>query len=417
VVSVENDLAQIAQDIQDSEQIIQRLEAVLATNDHLTIYPLLAARRMRIAGIEHDLIGIRNELAEQALRSGGGSPETGNRRALAQQYAAVGDPERAHGERTGLVQQEYDRIGDNAQEVEGAIMSTQAMAVALRTYALTNDKPDLQKQIDDVSKDAQAIEDELRTIDREIVLGKDLAAVGDEDLKRARELRRRLKAAQDAEQRSLAGKISPLADQAARIASSLEQTDDQIDKLVGQGIDEVKRMLTQERTNIAEYKKLLAEYEQESRSIGSDVLGFSFKAVKAKLYDIYIRSDVGNIDVTWSKKEDTNDDLKRLNLARARDLKQIRDEFKFILDENVPAPALRPQKTTLPPASQEGATSPDKGGGTDQRVKPAGDQTKDKTQPSVKPDATDTKATTPKATPKKKTTTKTTTPKKTGGTP
>src|SRR5258706_544141 len=96
----------------------------------------------------------RSDFGTQQTRDhvGGGSGETGNRRALARQYAAVGDPERAHGERTGLVQDEYDKIGNSAEEIEGAIMSTQAMAVALRTYALSNDKPDLQRSIDDISK-------------------------------------------------------------------------------------------------------------------------------------------------------------------------------------------------------------------------------------------------------------------------
>ena len=52
----------------------------------------------------------------------------------------------------------------------------------------------------------------------------------------------------------------------------------------------------------------------------------------------------------WSERENTDDDLKRLNLARARDLKQLRDEFKFILDENMPTPAQpkKPEPQPLP---------------------------------------------------------------------
>src|SRR4029079_6360337 len=161
--------------------------------------PRRRARRGRLAAIQHDLIGIRNELAEQAIRSGASSPETANRRALAQQYQELGDPERAWGDRTGATQMAYDKIGDTARDVEAAIMSTQATAVALRTYAMTNDKPDLEKSMDDVTKEAQAIEDELESVNGELVLGKDLAGIGDEDLKRGRELRRRLKASQDAE--------------------------------------------------------------------------------------------------------------------------------------------------------------------------------------------------------------------------
>src|SRR5205814_658246 len=82
-----------------------------------------------------------------------------------------------------------------------------------------------------------------------------------------------------------------------------------------------------------------AGYEAETRALGAGVLGASFKDVKAKFYDIVIRSDVGNVDVAWSQKADTDDDLKRLNLSRQRELKQLRDEFKDILDEGTVKPS------------------------------------------------------------------------------
>ena len=139
------------------------------------------------------------------------------------------------------------------------------------------------------------------------------------------------------------------------------------------------------------------------RTVGSEVLGYSYKTVKDKLDDIVVRSEVGNVDVAWSQREDTDDDLKRLNLARARDLKQLRDEFRFVLDDAGSTPATPKPKEPLPAPGPEGS-SPDKGGPTDTRIKPAGDQKKDTTQPVVKPDADQPKTppkTAPKAAPKK----------------
>ena len=406
VVSVEHDLASVAANIKESEAIIARLEGVLATGDRLTLYPSLSSRRSRIAAIQHDLIGIRNDLAEQAIRGGASSPETGNRRSLAQQYQALGDPERAWGDRTGATQMGFDKIGETARDVESAIMSTQATAVALRTFAMTNDKPELEKSMEEVTKEAQAVEDELESVNRELVLGKDLAGIGDEDLKRGRDLRRRLKASQDAEMAGLRG-LSAEAQQAARLAAALEQLDDQIDGLVGRGLGEIKTILVEERKNLSEYKQLLAEYEREAKDVGGEVLKYTFKSVKDKLYDIVIRSDVGNVDVTWSQKEDSDDDYKRLNLARARDIKQLRDEFKFVLDENAPPPAPKKESFEAPPASPEGQ-------GT-QRVSPTGNQKTGTDQPTVKPDESKKPAPTP--TPKKAPAPKKAAPKKTGGTP
>jgi tetratricopeptide (TPR) repeat protein len=395
VVNVESDLADIARSINEAEATIVRLEGVLATGDRLTLYPQLSSRRMRIAALQHSLIGIRSQLHDQA-----GSSD-GNRKALVAQYQVVGDPEQAHGQRTSEAVAGFDKVDESAQEVEGAVMQMQAMAVALRTYAPQlpdADRSKLQGEIDDVTKEARAIEDELADIRRETVLGKDLAPVGDEDWMRARELRKQVVAALDAEARNLGGRGGALVEQASRISRTLDEADQQIDALVGRGLEDVKRMIAEERKNIVEYRQLLAEYEQEVRTVGSEVLGFSFKSVREKFDDVIVRSDVGNVDVAWSQREDTDDDLKRLNLARARDLKQLRDEFKFVLDENTITPA-QPAKLKEPaPAPGPEGASPDKGGPTDQRVKPAGDVQKDSNQPVVKPGAD--KAAAPKTAPK-----------------
>jgi len=192
--------------------------------------------------------------------------------------------------------------------------------------------------------------------------------------------------------------------------AKLEQTDDQIDALVGRGLGEIKTILVEERKNLAQYKQQLGDYEREAKEVGGDVLKYTFKSVKDKLYDIVIRSDVGNVDVAWSQKEDSDDDYKRLNLAGARDLKQLRDEFKFVLDENAPPPAPKKPQFEAPPAAPEGAGM--------QRVNPAGNQGTGNQAPTVKPDEAK-PAPTPKKAPApapKKTAPKAA-PKKTGGTP
>src|SRR5262249_27771216 len=151
------------------------------------------------------------------------------------------------------------------------------------------------------------------------------------------------------------------------------------------------------KQNIAKYRQELSTHDQEVRRVGSEVLALKFKDVRDKFEDVIVRTDVGNVDVAWSKREDTDDDLKRLNLARARDLKQLRDEFRFILDETTTTPAQPKLKEPATAPGPEGQ-SPDKGGPTDTRVKPAGDQTKD-TNKVVKPDG-DQPKTAPKTAPK-----------------
>ena len=383
-VGIETDLADIQANIEQSGEIIERLNAVIAAKDHSFLYPDLASRRRRIAAIQNELAVMRNEIHDKA---GVASPE---RRAYASQLTALGNADEAFVGRIGETQNGYDAIDKSLLEIDAAIGSSQAMAVALRMYANTaqpplsdDQKKNLQTSIDDAAKEAQAIEDELAATRREMVLGRDLAAMPDDQLTQARDLRKQLTAAQDAEARSMTS--NDLAQRAMRLADNLDQIDAQIAGAVEQALIQAKAQLTVEAKNLADYKAEQAEYETEARDVGATALGASFKDVKAKFYDVIVRTDVGNVDVAWAEKEDTDDDLKRLNLARSRELKQLRDEFKDILDAGTQKPSA-PKKSALPPPQEGTSGSPDKGGG-DQRVSPgSAPGTQSPTSPTVKPD-------------------------------
>lgn len=412
IVGVETDLADIRNNIDESQQIIERIEGVLAANDRMTVYPKLSSRRIRIASMQGDVIQIRNDLAEQQLKLVNSPADlaalTATRRQLAQEYAALGDPEAAYAGRVRDTRDAYDKLDADGVEIGNALNSAQAIAVSIRKWTtdavppLTADqKTNAAQTLEAATLEARAIEDELAQLHKEIALGQDLAGVGDAGIVSARDLSKRLRAAQDAEHRVLAGlagtssdrgksqNLAGLGDRAARLAASLDATDATIDQVVAQGIEEVKTTLVQERQNLAEYQKELAEYDAEAKIVGGAALAASFKDVKSKFYDVIIRTDVGNVDVAWSQKEDTDDDLKRLNLARSRELKQLKDEFKDVLDDNTPKPSAPVRKSELPAQSPEGpGTSPDKATGKpgDDRVKPIGDTGQTPAQPKVKPE-------------------------------
>jgi tetratricopeptide (TPR) repeat protein len=402
-VSVERDISDVESNIRETEATITRLEAVLAAPDHSMLYPRLASRRSRIGAIQEELNTLRGQIADQelALVSAGGELAglTATRKQIADAYGA--NPEQAYADRVSTAQADYDKLDDAASEVDSTIDSTQAIAVALRMYTTTGNVPEDQKasalkDLDDAAREAQSIEDELAAVHREVVLGKDLAGIGDETIVKARDDRKKLKAALDAEHRALAGMASSsrnpsksqelvtLGDRAARIADQLEQTDSQIAGTVEQGISKAHVQLLDARRELGSYQQELVGYEAESRTLGGQVLAGSFKDVRDKLEDVVIRTDVGTVDVAWSRKEDSDDDYKRLGLARARELKQLRDEFRDILDQGTQRP--QAQKPAPQPATTEGS-NPEKGTGPETRIKPVEDTPKGPQQPAVRPDA------------------------------
>jgi hypothetical protein len=269
------------------------------------------------------------------------------------------------------------------------------MAVALRRYA-NEAKPELVPELktsiattlDEAAREAAAIEAELAALHQELQLGRDLAAVGDDVVARARATRKALKLVEDDELKSLAGsgntKALQLAERAMRLADNLLQTEAQIDQTIERGVDQLKATLVQERQQLAAMKTELAERTAESRTAGGGVLAASFREVKAKFYDIVVRADVGTIDVAWSQKEDNDDDLKRLSLTRQRELKQLSDEFRDVL-QPLGNPSKAPAVPPTPPVGGGPGGSPDKAGAGD-RVKPGSEAPKDPAKPTVRPD-------------------------------
>jgi len=201
-------------------------------------------------------------------------------------------------------------------------------------------------------------------------LGRDIAGTGDEMAVQGAALRKQMRAAQDAEHRAFANassrdagksrKLLTLGDQAARVAGMLEETIEKIDTTVDGALGEVRTQLVTEKQDLAAERAEFLEVEAESRAVGGTILAAGFRTVKDKLYDVVIRADVGNIDVHWSQKEDIDQDVKRFQLERTREVKQIKDEFRDVLDKVAPpvtnpAPAPAPTPATTPATTPAGA--------------------------------------------------------------
>jgi hypothetical protein len=393
VVAVETDLGDITANIAETEETIARLEGVLAANDRTAVYPALQQRRTRIGVIQDDLIKLRSQLADE-IAAGSAAPETTARRAAITSYTALPSAEHVAAEQAAQSRAQYNGIDNVADEIDDTIGATQAMSVALRKYMIdtptlaSDQRQAMTQTLDAAAREAQAIEDELEAARREIQIGRDLAGVGDPAIAQAHEARKAARAAEDAEARVLSGPRKALADRAASLAAQLDQAEAQIDAAVDQGLAEVRAALVTEKSQLAAFKAELATYEGATGQIGGELLSASFKTVKAKLYDIDIRTDVGNVDVAWSQKEDNDDDLKRLNLSRQRELKQLKDEFKDILDGGVAKPSAPAKKTEMPAPAPAPSGSPDQGG-PDRRIAPGSDKPAP-AAPTVKP--TDTKA-------------------------
>lgn len=386
VMTVETDLGDIAEEIGEAERTIERLDAVLTSPNRVNIFPSLGAKRSRSTEILEEMLTMRERLADDERqlvnRSASGAqlapiePLTQRRRALSQQLHGLPDAQVAFGKRIELARGQFDALDQQAAEVMVAIDTTQATVIAIDKFlkdsaepndpaakqAWVNQKLEAQKVITELTLEIDQMHQELAAIRREVVLGRDEAGSGDEVSVRAKQLRNELRAALAAEHRAIiqltladpkrAGKIADLIRRSDAVVNQLDTVNDTIDQIVEVALTEVRDTLTYEKAELASYRREFLLYEAESRALGGTVLGQAFRDVKTKFYDVLVRTDVGNVDVGWSKKEESDDDLSRLNLDKSREIKQLKDEFADLIrearDEDAPPPAPTPTPTPAP---------------------------------------------------------------------
>ncbi len=364
VVGIETDLGDIQDNIVEAERTIDRLEAALSTSNRINIFPSLAEKRTRATEILEDVFEIRTQLANRETdlaRKHASAAELTTldklhaaRSKLASQLAELPDAEVSYGERVERARGEFDALDRQASEIQVVIDSTEATMVALQKYVneidpplTADDKAKVEAELVGLTTEGDTMRAELIDLRREATLGRDAAGTGDEVADRARKLRDDLRKAFDAEHKLAAqvmaretGADKTTADKIAKATKVVNAIDVRlgkmnltIDEIVETALIEVRETMDHEKAELASYRREFLLYEAESRELGGTVLGAAFRDVKAKFYDVIVRSDVGVVDTSWSQKEDSDDDLRRIELDRTRELKGLEEDFKDLLEE------------------------------------------------------------------------------------
>jgi len=202
----------------------------------------------------------------------------------------------------------------------------------------------LRNEVDEMGK-------ELSQIRHQVTLAKDAAGTGDAVATRARTLRDKLRQAISDEIRAMqlviprmggssktrANQIISLAQRANSITLELDSTNKLIAEVVDVALAEVRESVNEEKARLSAYKREYQEYQGESRVLGGEVLGESFKAVQKNFYEILVQSDVGIIDITWAQREFADETAKRLTFDKKRSMRTLRADFGDIIDEEAKA--------------------------------------------------------------------------------
>jgi hypothetical protein len=340
------DLSEAKQLVRETDELAQRITAVLSAPNRVSVFSDLRRQRERTTGLRNRAARARGTLINsEAQARGNRQGEVARIRSRRQELQAV--VMKMPVETEDFIDRDIEKLEEYRlaeRELQGLrveILGLEARVVASRTGLASVDpeKVDpnaLRAQIDRHEADIQQYEEQLTWIRRRLEVGRLHVGVGDkryqaDDAERSKfiELVER--------ERELAGSGGPAYNAAfsrvAAVERQLDQRDAEVAAMVRRRVSGMLVVVDEETANLARYRAALGSLEGETEDVVGAITYLNFNRVHERFYDLVLRADLGKIDVSWARREDHRLRIDTLTRERARELQALDDEFRDVMDE------------------------------------------------------------------------------------
>ncbi|MBI5608277.1 MAG: tetratricopeptide repeat protein [Deltaproteobacteria bacterium] len=358
VVSLFDDMSAERADVKESAKLAATLDAALREGARLDMFPDLKDAWVRLNENQNRVVDIGRRIVE-ALRSQAGpflAPDDkakvevlyAARKALEEAFAKIPHNADAYIKRQNRVANDFASLAGDVGLLKAALANVKEQLLSvekmLNERVFGGEGVVLSKEQEKkIREGLQAEKDELRRIYRDLeevavqvdvqsqTVGAGDKVSGDEAV-----IRKRLMAAQRAEaevylaalQRAASGDTTGL--QVARgnaeklmadiIVDQGTVQDRAAERLVG-----IRKVLSQEQRNIAEYQVSVRSYEDDSRALARQVGYTLVRAAQNRLSEIILEADLGLVDVAWQRKQEKATAIRGLQDERAGRIKSLGD--------------------------------------------------------------------------------------------
>jgi tetratricopeptide (TPR) repeat protein len=355
-----DDVALCRRLIRESNDMIERLNAVLASPNRIRAVPGLRA------GAERGL-GLLNSVARARIDLGHGLDETGGE--LSPQLAGIRAQRQQLEQRLGLIpvtpadftdrersaKKQWNEVSQALQRLELEVDTLQATVNGLERILKDGPQSGVVRSPAQIAQfQASLVEqrntlryyrDQIAQLRKGVEAGKVQVGFGDNRFVEDAEFRKQYKAllwqevqmaAQGQGGSGLAGyaaKVSPLLQKADAIDQQLEGSLASIDQTVIAKTGELRQVVQRETTNIVDYSLHLEDLDGEARQVVGGVAARNFGRVRDRLKDIVLRADVGITEEAWELREEQLTRVRRLKIERARGQQRLQEELEEVLDD------------------------------------------------------------------------------------
>jgi tetratricopeptide (TPR) repeat protein len=363
VVVLAADVGAVRQSLNDSEELLLRLDSALGGSGKVAIFPDLADDRTQSRAVLNQVVDIRARFAEKlrALAEPHLAPDekaalaaTADERKLLEgnlkdvPLTAEDLLARDKGAQGTLIE-----LDGEASEINVLIQGLEAEVVALEQFSsrggLDGKMP--REEVDRQVTELKAMITELRR--KNTSLRTEIAdatrqqsaagAAGESERSSAKRLAEIIKAEQEiyarargrlgASEAGAFASYSEILNRADQVQTTVLSFDDRIDAIAEGRLGKIREQLVAERTNLTGVAEKLAALTNESQDVGGGLAETIVARVRDRFYDLTVKSDVGLIDVSWGLKDSKTQNLSKLITQQKLELKALDEDFRALLEE------------------------------------------------------------------------------------
>ncbi len=345
-LSVLSDLSESSQMVEETEELAERITAVLAAPNRVAVFSDLRRQRERVTALRNRAALTRAALIDEearALGDRGVQVKRARNERLELQASLQSLPVETEDfidRDLGTIEQFRKAEGDlTALRVE--MLGLEARIVASRS-ALPSldpakvDPAQLEADLEAHEAEIQRYEDELVAIRRQLEVGRLQVGVGDKRYQADDSTRDAFTNAVNRE-RQTAGSAGPQYDAAFARLASIEQRLDtrnaQIADVVERRADEMMVAVREELANLERYRTELRGLEGETVDVVGAITYLNFNQIRGRFFNLVLRADVGKMDVSWARREEHRIRIDALTRERAREIQALDDEFRDVMDD------------------------------------------------------------------------------------
>jgi tetratricopeptide (TPR) repeat protein len=360
--AVIDDIAQCRDLIKQSNELIEKLNAVLISPNRVRAFPELKAGEERALALLN-----RIGLARLALGQGMDDVDDGSlsgeigawrarRRALEKRLGQVPVTEGDFQERETQALRQWNTVSQALQRLQLQVDTLQATINGLRRVLREGPQSGVVRDPASVARFEEELKQnehdlalyraQMEALRKQVGAGKVQVGFGDQRYIEDAQVRKAHAEALNNEARlAVAGagggklqgyaqRITPLLRAADEADARIEAVYADLERQVQKKTEEVKALVAKETQNMVGYQVKLEEIDQQARLVVGEVAMRNFGLVRDRLKNIVLRADVGITEEAWEVREEQITRVRNLQVERAREDRLLKEELNEVLDDS-----------------------------------------------------------------------------------